>query len=107
MTETERIWRCSCGTAHFLTIRTWDDGDPPIFILEGAFRGGFRHRFRQAFRHVLGRGHGGSWIELCMDDAMVREIRDQLNALLPKTAQITYATTNTSTGASISYRTEP
>jgi hypothetical protein len=105
--DSERIWRCSCGAGHFLSVRTWDDGDPPIFILEGTFQGSFRHRLRQAVRHVLRRGHSDSWLELCMDDAMVREIRDVLNSLLPKDAQITYASTNTSTtGAITTYRSQ-
>jgi hypothetical protein len=105
MTHPERIWRCSCGAGHFLTITNWGDPDDKILILEGSFRGSFRRRLRQAFRHVLGRGHGDSWLELCLDDAMAREIRDHLNSLLPKDVQITYG--NTSTSTAVSYRLLP
>jgi hypothetical protein len=101
----ERIWRCSCGAGHFLTVTKWGDDDPPIFILEGSFRGSFRRRFRQAVRHVLGRGHGDSWLELCLDDKTVREVRDHLNCLLPRSQQIHYNfDANTAGQATISYR---
>jgi hypothetical protein len=54
---------------------------------------------RQAIRHVLGRGHGDSWLELCLDDQMIREVRDHLNGLLPQD-QVSLYYNNVNTAAS-------
>jgi ferredoxin-NADP reductase len=101
----ERIWRCSCGGAHFLTIRQWGNDDPGYFLVDSTYGGNLAQRLKQAVKHVLGRGHGDAWVELCLDEPMVREVRDHLNDLLPRDQQIHYNfNANTAGQATISYR---
>jgi hypothetical protein len=90
MFDSDKIWRCECGDAHFVSITSFDETDRDGKVIE-AWRtfnidGHFcapnrRYRLKQLWK-MLRQGKCESWIGVVLDIKTMTEIRDEMNRLL-------------------------
>lgn len=81
----EKIWRCTCGWGHYLSIQglDWQPGERWIH-LDGSFRTTtFREKLRAVYE-IFRRGHYDTWLEVQLDNKTAKEVRDELTRLLEK-----------------------
>jgi hypothetical protein len=74
--DSDRIWRCTCGATHFLSISSLD-GDGYLH-LEGVFTANGLLRKLKACYEIFRQGHYDTWIEVLIDKQAATEIRHEL-----------------------------
>jgi hypothetical protein len=81
MGRTAKHWQCNCGSAHFLTIAAYGDGDAYLDV-HGSYRAsgrkGLLHRVVACWQ-MLTSGHANTWVELGLTTQSAREIADTLS----------------------------
>jgi hypothetical protein len=79
MSHFEKIWRCSCGGTHFLSVSAFDDDidEYNIYIhVEDYPVGGHWERIKAAFKIIFKRRH--TWIELILDKEKAEDIASEI-----------------------------
>jgi hypothetical protein len=77
MFDSDKIWRCNCGTQHYLSITSVDDES--YISLEGNFDAPtFRERLKAIWKILTRRGHFETWMEVLLTPETAREIADEL-----------------------------
>jgi hypothetical protein len=76
----ERIWQCTCGWGHFLSIH--QDDDTPYIIFEGSYRATTLKEKLRACWEIFRRGHYDTWLEVQLDEQTTREVRNELSRMV-------------------------
>lgn len=72
----ERIWRCTCGWGHYLSIRSI--ANDPFLTVDGSFRAAGLWEKLKATYQIFRRGHYDTWLEVELDKQTASEIRHEL-----------------------------
>lgn len=80
--DREKIWRCDCGSSHFVSVQVLDFGDRTESYLtletyEKPYPGIFG-RIRSALGMLKGYRHEHVWAEILLDKKVAREIAGEL-----------------------------
>jgi hypothetical protein len=79
----EKIWRCTCGTGHYVSIQgiDWEPNERWIRF-DGSFRATTLREKLRACYEIFRRGHYDTWLEVRLNQQTATEVRDELTRLL-------------------------
>ena len=84
----EKLWRCSCGGSHFVSVRLLDDSeawDTPKYVgiyVEEYPEAGHWQRIKAAWNLLRNRRH--TWIEIMLTKDQAQDIAEEIRMNMEK-----------------------